>query len=162
MPHPASRVIDVPVPPHELPPVNPHDLIEGWTAATVGAEMGLNTAPEDARGIVFRRPDGEDLGIVFADIDVNCWVTALERTIGLDSLHGLSVCFRLLGLIDQMASQPWTRDYYTVGGHDGPDIDFALLRAAARTPLNDDARFDSLAFRSRTDLERGPKRLGRS
>lgn len=158
---PSSRVIDVPVPPPDLPPVDPHDLIEGWNAATVAAEMGLSAGPEEARGIRFRRPDGEDLGIVFADIDVNCWVSALERTVGLDTLYGLAVCFRLLGMIDQMATQAWTRDFYSVGGGDGPDIDVALLRAAARLPLNDEARFDTIAFRARLDLERGPRRLGR-
>ena len=157
----SSRVIDVPVPPSELPAVTAHDLINGWTAATMAAEMGLSVSTEAARGVRFRRLDGEDLGIVFADVDVNCWVTALERTVGLDNLHGLAVCFRLLGLIDLMATEPWTRDFYSVGGTDGADIDFALLRAAAHQPLTDDARFDGLTLRARVDLERGPRRLTR-
>lgn len=156
-----ARVIDVPVPPSALPAVTTHDLIEGWTAATMAAEMSLGHEPEAARGVRFRRADGEDLGLVFADLDVNCWVGALERTVGLDSLHGLAVCFRLLGLIDLMATAPWTREYYSVGGGDGADIDMALLRAAARHPLNDDARFDSPALRARLDLDRGHRRLGR-
>lgn len=159
MTDPSNRVIDVPVPPCDLPPVSPRDLIDGWNAATMAAELAVTSDPEDARGFVFRGADGEDLGIVFADIDVHCWVSALDHTIGLDHLHGLAVCFRLLGLIDQMASEAWTREYYSVGGTDGPDIDAALLRTAARLPLNDDARFDPLAFRARADLEHGPKRL---
>jgi hypothetical protein len=156
-----DRVIDIPVAPSELPDVLPKDLVAGWTAATLAAERGL-TAPAEARhGVRFQRPDGEEVRIVFADLDVSCWVTALDHAFGLDSLYGLAVCFRLLGLIDQMATQRWTRDYYTLGTADGPEIDRALLRAAARQPLTDDARFDPAAFRARMDREDGAGRLGR-
>jgi len=156
-----SRIIEVPVSPEELPPVDPGDIIAAWNAATVGAELGLASAETAARGIRFVRPDGEELRIVFADIDANCWVMALDRTIGLDTLHGLSTCFRLLGLVEQMATQSWTRDHFTVGGPDGPSIDPVLVRVAATLSLSADAHFNAELFRRRTESLLGPRRLSR-
>lgn len=156
---PDDRVIDVPVPPQRLPAVRPSDIVAAWNAATVGAEIGLSPAPEDHRGVRFVGADGEELRVVFADVDAGCWVTALDRTIGLDDLHGLSVCFRLLGLIEQMATQAWTRAHFSIGAEDGPDIHPALLRVAASLPLTSDARFDAGQFRHHAEGLLGPRRL---
>lgn len=153
------RIIDVPVPPETLPTVVPHDLVDAWNAATLAASQGIPQDPLDGRGVRFQRPNGEELRVVFADIDVACWVGAVDRIMGLSNLHGLSVCFRLLGLIDQMATQAWTREHFSVGGGDGPDISPALLRTAAALPLSADARFDAIAFRQAAEALMGPRRL---
>lgn len=158
---PPDHVIDVPVAPEDLPPVRPSDLVHAWNAATVAAEIGLDADPENTPGIRFRRPDGEETRVVFADVDANFWVAAMNRAIGLDTLHGLSVCFRLLGLIDLMARMPWMRPHFVLGGEEGPDIHPALLRVAATMPLNIEAKFDPAGFQSRAETMLGPRRLGR-
>lgn len=141
--------------------MGPRDLIAAWNAATVGAEIGLPVEPEDARGVRFHRADGTETRILFADTDAHCWVGALDRAIGLDSVHGIAVCFRLLGLIHLMASAPWTRPWFEIGGQDGPEIHPALLRVAATLPLTSDARFDAEQFRRHAEPLLGPRRLGR-
>lgn len=157
-----ERIIDVPVAPEELPPVTPRDLVVAWNAATVAAEIGFTLPPDEHRGIRFRRPDGTETRVIIADSDAHCWVGAVDRTVGLDTLHGLSVCLRLLGLIDLMATAAWTRAHFEVGGLDGPDIHPALLRVAATLPLSSEARFDDAAFRHRAEPLLGPRRLSRS
>jgi len=159
---PTDRIIDVGVPPEDLPAVMPRELTGAWNAATVGAEIGLPIEPDDARGVRFHRADGTETHILFADTDAHCWVGALDRAIGLDSLHGIAVCFRLLGLIHLMATAPWTRAWFELGGEDGPDIHPALLRIAATLPLNGEARFDDELFRCHAEPLLGPRRLGRS
>lgn len=158
---PSDRVIDVAVPPEDLPAVAPRDLVAAWNAATVGAEIGLAVDPEDARGVRFHRPDGTETRVLFADTDAHCWVGALDRAVGLDSLHGIALCFRLLGLIHLMATAPWMRAWFEVGGGDGPEIHPALWRVAATLPLNAEARFDEATFRRHAEPLVGPRRLGR-
>lgn len=155
----STRIIDVPVPPETLPTVTARDLVDAWNAATLAAQHGITADPLESRGIRFQRPDGEELRVVFADIDVACWVNAVDRVMGLDNLHGLAVCFRLLGLIEQMATQPWTRAHFTVGGGGGPDIAPALLRTAAALPLSPEAHFDGPAFQQAAESLLGPRRL---
>lgn len=149
------------MPPEDLPAVAPRDLVKAWNAATVGAEIGLAPDPDEARGVRFHRPDGEETRILFADTDAHCWVGALDRAVGLDSLHGISLCFRLLGLIHLMATASWTRAWFEVGGADGPEIHPALLRIAATLPLTAEARFDEAVFRRHAEPLLGPRRLGR-
>ncbi len=160
-PTPSDRVVDVGMPPEDLPPVMPRDLVAAWNAATVGAEIGLAVDPDDARGVRFLRPDGTETRILFADTDAHCWVGALDRAIGLDTLHGIAVCFRLLGLIHLMATAAWARAWFELGGEDGPDIHPTLIRVAATLPLNAEARFDEAAFRHHAEPLLGPRRLGR-
>lgn len=157
----SDRVIDVALPPEDLPAVAPRDLVRAWNAATVGAEVGLVVAPDEARGVRFHRRDGTETRILFADTDAHCWVGALDRAVGLDSPHGISLCFRLLGLIHLMATAPWTRAWFEVGGADGPEIHPALLRIAATLPLTAEARFDEEVFRRHAEPLLGPRRVGR-
>jgi hypothetical protein len=75
-------------------------------------------------------------------------VGAVDRSVGLASAHGLSLCLRLLALVDLLARAPWVRPLYKLA-RDGAEFHPALLRAAASQPLTADARFDEAAFRIR-------------
>lgn len=136
----------------------PGDLIRAWDAATIAAEMGLEVEPRTAGGITFRGPGGE-LTLLFEDVDARVWVAGLERTTGLDSPRGLSICFRLLGLIELMATAKWMRALFDIGGPEGPDIHPALFRVAATMPLGRDARFDAREFECRIRPLVGPRML---
>ncbi|WP_404379003.1 hypothetical protein [Caenispirillum salinarum] len=151
-------LIDSPVPPDDLPAVMPGDLVRAWDAATIAAELGLEVDPRATRGITFRGPGGE-VTLLFEDVDAQVWIAGLERTTGLDSPHGISVCFRLLGLIELMATAAWMRGLFDIGGPEGPDIHPALFRVAATMPLGRDARFDPREFERRTRPLVGPRML---
>ncbi len=62
--------------------------------------------------------------------------------------YGLSVCLRLLALVDLLARVRWADPLCRLQ-RDGADLHPVLLRAAATTPLTQDARFDETGFRSR-------------
>lgn len=154
-----SRVlINSAVTPDALPAVHPGDLMRAWDAATTAAEMGLEAAWDDAAGVTFRGPGGE-VTLLFEDMDARVWVAGINRLVGLDSPQGIALCFRLLALIDLMATAPWTRPLFVLGGPDGPDIHPALFRVASSLPLGRDARFDSREFERHTRPLTGPARL---
>jgi hypothetical protein len=77
-------------------------------------------------------------------------------------LYGLAVCFRLLGLIEQLATAAWLRPHFSVGGREGPEIHPAILETAATLALTRDARFDSTLFQHHTERLLGRARLDSS
>lgn len=155
----SSRIlIDSPVTPDALPAVHPGDLVRAWDAATVAAELGLEADWTDAAGVTFRGPGGE-LTMLFEDVDARVWVAGINRMVGLDTPHGIALCFRLLALIELMATAGWMRPLFELGGPDGPDIHPALFRVAAAMPLGHDARFNGCEFERRVRPLVGPSRL---
>ncbi len=138
-----ARLYEVPLGPESLPPVESRDLIGAWDAAREAAER------EDwgeARAVLFRRAGGSATELVIADADARCWAAAVDHAVGLDTLYGLALCFRLLGLIELLASCPWARGLFDVAP-DGTTLHPALLAAAARAPLEADGRFDHAGIR---------------
>ncbi len=117
--------------PDALPPVRSADLLEAWDAAreaAAGAAWGL------PRLFRFSGPDGETLDLALADEDACCWAGAVDVTAGISSLYGLSLCLRLLALVDLLARAPWTGGLCRIG-RAGAALDPALVRTAATTPL---------------------------
>jgi len=57
---------------------------------------------------------------------------------------GLSLCLRLLALVDLLATAPWASRYLATDR--GLRIGRHLLRAAARADLTEEARFDEASF----------------
>jgi len=141
---PGTLRYDVPLPPERLPSVAGRDRRAAWDAAREAASA---EAWGEARAVAFRRPDGATTELVIADEDARCWAAAVDATIGLASLYGMAVCFRLLALIELMANAPWARRLFAVSA-DGTEIHPALVGAAARFPLAADARFDHAALRA--------------
>jgi hypothetical protein len=132
-------------PPEALPPVLRRDLEKAWHAAhaaAVGQRWGAT------RGFRFQREDGSFTDLAVADRDARCWVGAVDGTVGMGNSYGLSLCLRLLALIDLLANAPWAPALCRIE-RDGADLDPTLLGTAASIPLTPEARFDETGFRSR-------------
>lgn len=133
------------LPPELLPSVCKRDLERAWYAAR---EAALAQSQGAVRGFRFNRPDGSHVDLALADRDARCWVGAVDRTVGIANASGLSLCLRLLALIDLLAHAPWTRSLFHLA-RDGAEFHPALLQTAASLPLTREARFDEAGFRTR-------------
>jgi hypothetical protein len=131
--------------PEALPSVCKRDLERAWYAAR---EAALAECQGAVRGFRFNRPDGSHTDLALSDQDARCWVGAVDRTVGIANTAGLSLCLRLLALIDLLARAPWTRSLFHLA-RDGAEFHPALLRTAASQPLTRDARFEEAGFRRR-------------
>jgi len=130
--------------PELLPPVRLRDIASAWDAARTAAHAA---AWGSARLFRFRRADGSLTELALADADACCWAGAVDATTGMHTSHGLSLCLRLLALVDLLAREHWAAPLLRVS-RGGAELDPALLRAAATTPLNHEARFDETLFRT--------------
>jgi hypothetical protein len=142
----------VAVPPEALPPVRPRDLAAAWDAARAAAAAENLGTPRFFR---FRRADDSVTDLALADPDASCWAAAVDGTVGLGSTLGMSVCLRLLGLVDLLATAPWTAPLVALR-RDGAEIDPALLHAAATLPLTREARLDETGVRASVARARLP------
>jgi hypothetical protein len=135
----------VALPPEALPPVAKRDIELAWHTARRAA---LGQRWGEVRAFRFTRPDGTHTDLALADPDAACWVAAIDLAVGLNTRHGLSLCLRLLALIELLAHARWARPLFTLD-RGGADLHPALLRTAATTPLTREARFDETEFRLR-------------
>jgi hypothetical protein len=135
----------VDMPPESLPPVHRRDLERAWYAAR-GAALAHRWGV--IRGFRFHRPDGSHTDLALADADASCWAGAVDATVGMGNSYGLSLCLRLLALIDLLAHASWATSLYRLE-RDGAELHPILLRAAATARLTPEARFDEPSFRRR-------------
>ena len=133
----------IPLPPESLPAVAPRDLEAAWDSARAAAAAERWGPP---RRLLFRRPDGSAQELLLADADAACWAEAVDAAHDLGTLGGLSLCLRLLALVEVMTRAPWLRGLYSLGA-EGIELHPALLRAAAAMPLDGAARFDETGLR---------------
>jgi hypothetical protein len=131
--------------PEALPSVSKRELELAWHAARHAA---IGDIKGTTRAFRFNRPDGTHTDLALSDRDARCWVAAIERTVGLRSTNGLSLCMRLLALVDLLASAAWVRSMCHLA-RDGAEFHPALLHAAASQPLTAEARFDEAKLRMR-------------
>jgi hypothetical protein len=136
-------VYRVTLPPEAMPPVTIRDLELAWDAARAAAR---STASAAHRQFSFRGADGRVATFDLDDRDARLWAGAVDRVSGLTTLGGISLCLRLLALIDLMANSPWAFGFM-IPKRDGARLDRALLRAAARAELTEAARFDEASLR---------------
>ncbi len=132
------------VPPTALPPVRTGDLAEAWHAARHAAAQSEWGTPRLFRFI----GDDGPLDLALADEDACCWMQAVDSFVGLAKIEGLSLCMRLLALIDLIAKAPWASRFCRIS-RAGATLDPALLRVAATIPLTDQASFDETVMRDR-------------
>ena len=140
-----SRTYLVDLPPEALPPVRGRDLERAWYAArdaALGQHWGI------ARGFRFRRDDGSYTDLALADRDACCWAAAVDVTVGMGSSYGLSLCLRLLALVELLARVRWADSLCRLQ-RDGAELHPTLLHTAASAPLTPDARFDESGFRGK-------------
>jgi hypothetical protein len=148
-------------PPEALPPVTTRDLLAAWDAAR---EAAADACWGAARLFRFRRGDGSFTDLALADQDACCWAGAVDGTTGMQSAYGLSLCLRLLALVDLLAHAAWTHGLVSLRAG-GTDLHPALVRAAARAPLTAEARFDEQILRGDlvalpADSNRAPTSVG--
>jgi hypothetical protein len=124
--------------PEALPHVQPRDLERAWYQARTAA---IESRDGPARLFRFHRAEGEATDLALTDTDARCWAAAVDAARGIDNLVGLSVCLRLLALVDLMTRAKWAGDMVKLRP-DGAEIDAALLRVAATAQLTREARFD--------------------
>lgn len=137
------RTYLVDLPPEALPPVAGRDIERAWYAARRAA-IAERWGP--ARGFRFRRPDGGFFDFALADADARCWADAVDTTIGMASAYGMSLCLRLLALVELLGRVGWAAQVVHLA-RDGAELHPALLTAAACVPLTPEARFDESTFR---------------
>jgi len=135
------------VPPEDLPPVRGRDLERAWLAARDAAIAHRWGA---VRGFRFVRRDGTHLDLALSDRDARCWAAAVDSTLGLHTNIGLSLCLRLLALVELLAQAPWARPWFQLA-RDGAELHPVLWRTAASVALSADARFDESTFRPRME-----------
>jgi hypothetical protein len=135
----------VDLPPEALPPVTRRDLERAWYAARRAA---LAQQWGTVRVFRFLRSEGDHSDLVLAARDASCWAGALDALYGMGTRQGLSLCLRLLALIDLLSHSPWAIPLVRLA-RDGAEPDPALLHAAATEPLTREARFDQTGFRAR-------------
>lgn len=146
----------VDLPPEALPPVLGRDLAAAWDAAR---DAAADAAWGTARLFRFRRPDGSVTDLVLSDEDARCWAGAVDGTVGMQTSYGLSLCLRLLALVDLLARASWAANLFRIG-RTGTALHPALLSAAATAQLTPDARFDETGFRARLAGLSGPPSTG--
>ncbi len=130
--------------PEALPPVRGRDLADAWEQAR---EAACGAAWGTARLFRFRRPDGGTTDLALSDEDACCWAAAVDATVGIGTSHGLSLCLRLLALVDLLGRATWLAGLFRIS-RNGAILHPALLAMAAEAPLDADARFDEGRFRA--------------
>ncbi|MBV8915867.1 MAG: hypothetical protein JOZ05_22865 [Acetobacteraceae bacterium] len=141
--------------PESLPPVRSGDLAAAWDAAREAAfecEWGL------PRLFRFTTEDGDALDLALADEDACCWAGAVDQTAGMHTPYGLSLCLRLLALVDLLARAPWAGAHCRIR-RAGAALDPQLVRTAATAPLTKGAGFDETSFRVRLGPYAAPAAL---
>ena len=133
----------VTVPPAAMPPVPLREFEAAWDAArahSLSAQWGAQ------RSFRFSASDGQVTDFDLTDRDARCWAGAVDDVTDLATLGGVSLCLRLLALVHVLATEPWAKPY-VASKRTGIRIDRALMRAAARADLTNDARFDEASLR---------------
>lgn len=135
--------------PEELPAVRKRDVEIAWDSAHRAARAGNWGV---VRGFRFQRR-GQDneatppRDLLLADANAACWAAAVDGLVGLGNLYGLSLCLRLLALVDLLTQARWADGLYRM--HRGEaEMDVRLLRLAATARMTPQAGFDAAAFRA--------------
>jgi hypothetical protein len=136
--------------PSELPAVRTGDMLVAWEQAR---EAATREAAGVSRAFRFRRPDGGFTDLALLDRDAVCWAGAVDRALGMETSYGLSVCLRLLALVDLLARAPWANRLVDLSRE--AKFHPALLRLAAESRLTDDGCFDEHGFQKSLHLHPG-------
>ncbi len=148
--------------PAALPPVTPRALLDAWDTARDAirqAERRRHPALVDPiwpdasqsrwgppRLLVFQPADAEPTQLAIADRDASAWADAIDSAHGLDSLQGMSLCLRLLALVDALSRMAWLAPMFSFS-HGGIRLEPVLVAAAATMSLDAGARFDEGGLR---------------
>jgi len=135
----------VPNPPALLPSVTKRDLEQAWEAAHSAASAPA--PPTATHGFRFQNGDAAPLDFIITDCDAASWAGGIDTIADLSTAHGVSVCLRLMALVELMSRAVWTRPWFTLT-RAGLTFHPALLTAAALTPLTETGGFAETALRA--------------
>ena len=135
----------IPVQPEGLPAVAPGDLLRAWHVARAGAVHRRWGTPRLLR-FAQRGGGAPPTEIAIADPDAGAWTEAIDRAFGLETLPGLSLCLRLLALIEILARAAWLEPFFEITPA-GVDLHPSLVTTASALPLDGTARFDEAALK---------------
>lgn len=141
-----SQVYVVDRPAERLPAVCPRDIARAWEQAHDAARQEAG-GPARLFRFAATAADEAPSDLVLADSDACCWAAAVDRVSGLATLYGLSLCLRLLALVELLGRARWMAGLFRLRP-DGAELDAVLLAAAASCPLGREARFDEAAMRA--------------
>jgi len=133
--------------PHQaaaLPSVARRDLELAWEASRAASHHAPAT---ETRLIRFSQPERPPLDLILNDSDAASWAAAIGGIVDLSTAYGISVCLRLLALVDLMGSAAWARAWFTIS-RSGLEFHPALLQAAALSPLTETGGFAETALRA--------------
>lgn len=133
----------------QLPPVAARELQNAWDAAR---EAARHSSWGVARAFRFERPalEGgatEPVDLVLADPDACAWAGAIDARHGLGTTRGLSLCLRLLALVELIGEAAWAGALCRFRP-EGAELHPALLEAAGRLPLTKEGRLDETIMRN--------------
>jgi hypothetical protein len=131
------------VSPEALPAVAPDALLAAWRLAR---EAAAARRWGRRRQLRFDGAGAAPTDLAIADPDAAAWAEAIDEAVGLDSLPGLTLCLRLLALIEVLTRASWLAPLFDVTP-DGVDLHPRLLAAAATLPLDASARLDEPGLR---------------
>ncbi len=134
------HVLDAPAP--ALPAVTKRDIEQAWEAA-----RAVRGAIPPARGFRFTRSAGPPVELLLRDRDAAAWAAAVDGIADLSTPRGVSLCLRLLGLVELMGRAAWVRAWFRLD-RAGAEIAPALMQAAALSPLTESGGFDEGALRA--------------
>jgi hypothetical protein len=136
------HIIDQPA--AQLPSVTRRDLEQAWDAAQAGGAHGPSRAFRfAAAGAAPGGAPGVEL--VLTDADATAWAGALDQVMDLSTTRGVSICLRLLALVEAMGRAEPLRRFFAPSRRSF-EIHPALLQAAALAPLNETSGFDETAL----------------
>jgi len=128
--------------PAALPAVTKRDIEQAWEVAHAG-----NAASAPPRGFRFTLTEAPPIELMLYDSDAAAWALAVDRIASLSTAHGVSLCLRLLALVELMSRAAWARPWFSVS-RAGANIRAELLHAAAIAPLSPAGGFDEPALRA--------------
>ncbi len=143
----------------QLPPVAASELQNAWDAAREAARhssWGVARAFRFERsrvegtgveGTVVEGAGAEPVDLVLADPDACAWAGAIDARHGLGTPRGLSLCLRLLALIELIGEAAWAGALCRFRP-EGAELHPALLEAAGRLPLTKEGRLDETIMRN--------------
>jgi hypothetical protein len=120
--------------------VTKRDLEQAWEAA-----QAAKAAPP--RFFRFAPAGAAPVELSLRDRDAAAWAASVERSTGLSTPYGVSICLRLLALVALMADAGWARAWFVLR-RDGAKIRPELMHAAALVALNDSGGFDETDLRA--------------
>ena len=126
--------------PARLPVVGKRDLEQAWEAA-----RARSAGPP--RAFRFAPPGAAPVELLLNDTDAASWAAAVDAVADLATPRGLSICLRLLALVELMSRAGWARQWFSLRAGEA-EIAGALLQAAALAPLNEAGGFDEPALRA--------------